>query len=91
MPIILELYQMAHMVSKQNFMATKSAPKTDVSMVDCLLEYQVINFFQINYDSHPRCPSLFVSSMIAAYEHSYIPSFSFGGGALGWRASTAPS
>ena len=43
MPIILNLYWMAYKVSILTFMATNSAPNTDVPMVDCFLECQLIN------------------------------------------------
>ena len=49
MSIILSLYQMAHKVSTATGMATNSAPKTIVSMIDHFLEYQLISdmFIQI--------------------------------------------
>ena len=63
MPIILNLYQMAHKVSIPVFMATNSASKTDVSFIVCILEYQFIN------DMFIQIMNLDVVSMIAVYKH----------------------
>ena len=47
-PINLNLYQITHKISILTFMVTNSAPNTVVSMIDCFLEYQLINDWNTN-------------------------------------------
>ena len=45
----------------------KSEPNTDVSMVDCFLEYSLIHDVHIFHKPDPRSSSLLVTSMITVY------------------------
>ena len=64
-PIILNLYWMACSVSTPTVMATNTVPNTDDSMVDCFLEYHVINDIHIYLKPGPKHPNLLVGIMIA--------------------------
>ena len=69
MPIILSLYWIACKVLIPIFMETNYMPNTDVSMVDCILEYQLISDIHVDHETGPRSFSPFVASMITVYKH----------------------
>ena len=91
-PIILHLYWVACKVSTPMFMVTNSVPNTDVSMVDCFLENQLMSdiFMLIMNPVLDLLVHLFQAWLMFTNIHRFM-SFPLGGGALGGIASTAPS
>ena len=91
MPIILNLYWMACKISTPTFLATNSVQKTDNSMIDCFLEYHMINDVFIYIMN--LVLDLLMWLLLAWLLSTNIlrsTSLPLGIGALGGIASTAP-